>query len=160
MTIQWYPGHMAKAKREVQENLKKVDFVIELIDARVPLSSQNPMLQEILGDKKKMLVLMKKDLADPELTDAWLTYFNGNDRHAIAIDANDKNDIRRLIQQAEKFGGSINQKREDKGVNPRALRAMIIGIPNVGKSTLINRLANKRTAEVGDKPGVTKKQAW
>nr|WP_289037365.1 ribosome biogenesis GTPase YlqF [uncultured Allobacillus sp.] len=160
MQIQWYPGHMAKAKREVQEKLKLVDFVIELVDARTPISSQNPMLQEILGEKQKLVVLMKSDLADPKITEQWVNHFEEDGNIALSVDVNQKKDIEQLIHKAKELGQGVNDKRASKGVQPRAIRAMIIGIPNVGKSTLINRLANKKRAEVGDKPGVTKKQQW
>ncbi|RPF56013.1 ribosome biogenesis GTPase YlqF [Aquisalibacillus elongatus] len=160
MTIQWFPGHMAKAKREVEEKLKLVDFVIELVDARAPYSSQNPMLQEVLGDKQKLIVLMKKDLADPEVTKQWVEQFQSEGHEALAVDVNQKQDIQSLIKKAKMIGKGINDKRKEKGINPRSLRAMIIGIPNVGKSTLINRLANKKRAQTGDKPGVTKQQQW
>ncbi|MCA1009216.1 ribosome biogenesis GTPase YlqF [Halobacillus halophilus] len=160
MTIQWYPGHMAKAKREASENLKLVDFVIELVDARAPLSSQNPMLQGILGDKPKMMVLMKKDLADSKVTQEWLKHFKENGFPSIAIEANNKQDIQAVINLGKSIGNEKIEKLKAKGVRPRASRAMILGIPNVGKSTLINRLANKSIAKTGDKPGVTKKQQW
>lgn len=160
MTIQWFPGHMAKAKREVAEKLKLVDFVIELVDARAPHSSENPMLHEILQDKPKMIVLMKKDLADPGITNEWLQYNRQKGIPSIAIEANRKSDVQKVIQQAKELGKEKMEKLKAKGVRPRASRAMIIGIPNVGKSTLINRLANKKMAQTGDKPGVTKKQQW
>lgn len=160
MQIQWYPGHMAKAKREVQERLKLVDFVIELVDARTPASSQNPMLQEILGEKQKMVVLMKRDLADDQLTEKWVNRFTEQGQVALSVDVNHKKDVDSIVQAAKDIGNKVNEKRTKKGIAPRAVRAMIIGIPNVGKSTLINRLANKKRAEVGDKPGVTKKQQW
>jgi ribosome biogenesis GTPase A len=160
MTIQWFPGHMAKAKREVAEKLKLVDFVIELVDARAPLSSQNPMLHEILQEKPKMIVLMKKDLADPNITNEWLAYNKDRGVPSISIEANKKQDIQKVIQLAKDLGKEKLEKLKAKGVRPRPSRAMIIGIPNVGKSTLINRLANKKMAQTGDKPGVTKKQQW
>jgi len=160
MTIQWFPGHMAKAKREVEANLKLVDFVVELVDARAPYSSQNPMLHQVLQNKKKMVVLMKKDLADDKLTNQWITYYREQDITAIAIDVNQKKDIKEVIQTGKDMGKETLDKLKRKGIRPRPVRAMIIGIPNVGKSTLINRFANKKTAKIGDKPGVTKGQAW
>ncbi len=160
MPIQWFPGHMAKAKREVEEKLKLVDFVIELVDARAPLSSENPMLHQVFQSKDKMVVLMKRDLADPRITDKWLNYYKKNDIPAIAIDANDKSDIKKVIALAKELGQKKMAKLVAKGVKPRAHRAMIIGIPNVGKSTLINRLANKKAAKTGDRPGITKQQLW
>ncbi|ALX47449.1 ribosome biogenesis GTPase YlqF [Lentibacillus amyloliquefaciens] len=160
MSIQWFPGHMAKAKREVEEKLKLADFVMELVDARAPMSSQNPMLQDVLQQKPKMIVMMKKDLADDKITDKWLRHFSDEGVSAIAIDVNNKADIKRVIQTAKDLGRAKMDKLKEKGINPRPARAMIIGIPNVGKSTLINRLANKKIAQIGDKPGVTKKQQW
>ncbi|MCP8616540.1 ribosome biogenesis GTPase YlqF [Salirhabdus salicampi] len=160
MTIQWFPGHMAKAKREVEEKLKLVDFVIELVDARVPVSSQNPMLHDVLGQKEKMIVLMKKDLADPSLTNDWLTYFQERDVPALALNAHEANDIQKLVKEAKALGQHKLERLIKKGIKPRPIRAMILGIPNVGKSTVINRLAKKRIAKTGDKPGVTKQQQW
>ncbi|UOQ43071.1 ribosome biogenesis GTPase YlqF [Halobacillus salinarum] len=160
MTIQWFPGHMAKAKREAAEKLKLVDFVIELVDARAPLSSQNPMLHEILQEKPKMVVLMKKDLADPEVTKEWLNSYQESGIPALAIEANEKKDVKKVIDLAKDLGKEKLEKLKAKGVRPRPSRAMILGIPNVGKSTLINRLANRKLAKTGDKPGVTKAQQW
>ncbi|RIU96387.1 ribosome biogenesis GTPase YlqF [Oceanobacillus picturae] len=160
MTIQWFPGHMAKARREVEEKLKLVDFVMELVDARAPLSSQNPMLQQVLQQKSKMVVLMKKDLADNRQTEEWISYFKEQSIPAIAINVNDKSDIKKVIQLAKDLGQEKLDKLIKKGIHPRPSRAMIVGIPNVGKSTLINRLANKKIAKTGDRPGVTKQQLW
>lgn len=160
MTIQWYPGHMAKARREIKEKLKLVDFVMELVDARATISSQNPMLQEVLDNKPKLLVLMKKDLADDIETKKWLAYFKENEIPAIAIDVNQKQDIQQVIQMAKQLGNKKLEKLKKRGIQTRVARAMIVGIPNVGKSTLINRLANKKIAKTGDRPGVTKHQIW
>lgn len=160
MTIQWFPGHMAKVRREVEEKLKLVDFVMELVDARAPLSSQNPMLQQVLQSKSKMIVLMKRDLADDQETEKWIAYFKEEEISAIAINVNDKADIKRVIQLAKELGQEKMDKLLKKGIQPRPARAMIVGIPNVGKSTLINRLANKKIAKTGDRPGVTKQQLW
>jgi len=160
MSIQWFPGHMAKAKREMQEKLKLIDFVIELLDARAPLSSQNPMLRGILNNKPKLVVLMKKDLADPKKTDEWLSYYQGRGHEAIAVDVNTQADMQKVIDHAKRLGQEKSQQLKRKGIQPRASRAMIVGIPNVGKSTLINRLANKKIAKIGDRPGITKHQMW
>lgn len=160
MPIQWFPGHMAKARRQMEEKLKLVDFVMELVDARAPLSTQNPMLQQVLQSKPKMIILMKKDLADQRESDKWITYFQKMDITAIAINVNDKGDIQKVIHQAKLLGQKKMDKLLKKGISPRAMRAMIVGIPNVGKSTLINRLANKKAAKTGDRPGITKQQLW
>ncbi|MDY0396348.1 ribosome biogenesis GTPase YlqF [Virgibacillus halophilus] len=160
MTIQWFPGHMAKARREMEEKLKLVDFVVELLDARTPWSSQNPMLAKVVQGKPKLVVLMKKDLADPESTGKWLNYFHSSDVKAIAMDVNNQTDLKQFIQAAKELGEEKRRKLQKKGIQPRASRAMIAGIPNVGKSTLINRLARKKIAKTGDLPGITKQQAW
>ncbi|MGJ9458840.1 ribosome biogenesis GTPase YlqF [Oceanobacillus sp. CF4.6] len=160
MPIQWFPGHMAKARRQVEEKLKLVDFVMELVDARAPLSSQNPMLQQVMQNKSKMIVLMKKDLADQRETERWINHFKELEIPAIAVDVNNKSDINRVIQMAKELGQVKMEKLMKKGIQPRAARAMIIGIPNVGKSTLINRLAKRKAAKTGDIPGITKQQLW
>lgn len=151
---------MAKARRQVEEKLKLVDFVMELVDARAPLSSQNPMLQQVLQNKSKMIVLMKRDLADYAETDKWIAYFKAKAIPAIAVNVDDKADIKHVIQLAKELGQIKKDQLIKKGIQPRATRAMIVGIPNVGKSTLINRLANKKTAKTGDIPGITKQQLW
>ena len=159
MTIQWFPGHMAKARREVSEKLKLVDFVIELVDARAPVASANPMLKEVIKDKPKLVVMMKRDLADEAITKQWVQHYEKTGS-AIAIDANSKTDIKKLIQLAKKLGDEKMDKLQKRGILPRPARAMIVGIPNVGKSTLINRLVNKKAAKTGDRPGITKQQLW
>jgi ribosome biogenesis GTPase A len=160
MTIQWFPGHMAKAKREVEEKLKLVDFVIELVDARVPVSSQNPMLQQVLGQKDKIVLLMKKDLADPKVTKEWQQYFEAENITALPINAHEQQDIAQIIKEAKALGEKKLERLVKKGINPRPIRAMILGIPNVGKSTVINRLVKKKIAKTGDRPGVTTAQQW
>ncbi|SDB88454.1 Ras superfamily GTP-binding protein YlqF [Pelagirhabdus alkalitolerans] len=160
MSIQWFPGHMAKAKREVQEKLKLVDFVIELVDARAPISSTNPMLNDVLQQKPKMQVLMKKDLADSSQTKKWISHLQSQGIKGIAVNVNDKSDIKSVVDLAKEMGAAKMEKLKKKGIRPRPARAMIIGVPNVGKSTLINRLANRKITKVGDKPGVTTAQQW
>lgn len=160
MTIQWFPGHMAKARRQIEEKLNLVDLVIELVDARAPISSQNPMLQQVIKDKPKMVVLMKRDLADREETDKWIKHFKEKGIQALAVNVNDKSDIQQTIQMAKEIGKKNLENLVKRGAQPRPVRAMIIGIPNVGKSTLINRFANRKIAKIGDRPGITKHQLW
>src|SRR5690625_169367 len=160
MTIQWFPGHMAKARRQMEERLNLVDLVIELVDARAPLSSQNPMLQQVIKDKPKLVLLMKKDLADENETGKWLKDFEKNDIPALAVNVNVQSDIQQNIQMAKRIGQKNLENLLKRGAKPRPVRAMIIGIPNVGKSTLINRFANRKIAKIGDRPGITKHQLW
>lgn len=160
MLIQWYPGHMAKAKRLVQEHLKLVDVVIELVDARIPASSRNPMIAEIIQNKPRIMALNKADLADPLLTEQWLATFKHEGISAIAIESLGGKGLRELIA-ATKY--AVKEKMAAivaKGRKERAVRAMIIGIPNVGKSSLINRMAGTGNVKTGDKPGVTKGKQW
>jgi ribosome biogenesis GTPase A len=161
MTIQWFPGHMAKAKREVQEKLKLIDIVFELVDARIPMSSRNPMIDEILANKPRIVLLNKADMADEEITKQWISYFQSQNIKALAIDSQAGIGVKQIVSAAKEMLKSKFEKMAAKGIkNPRAMRALIVGIPNVGKSTLINRLAGKHIAKTGDKPGVTKAQQW
>jgi len=161
MTIQWFPGHMAKAKREVQEKLKLIDIVFELVDARIPMSSRNPMIDEILVNKPRIVLLNKADLADEAITKQWITYFEQQNAAAIAIDSQAGTGVKLIVSSAKEILKEKFEKMMAKGIKrPRAMRALIVGIPNVGKSTLINKLAGKHIAKTGDKPGVTKAQQW
>lgn len=159
-TIQWFPGHMSKARRQVQENLKFVDFVTILVDARLPLSSQNPMLTKIVGDKPTLLILNKADLADPAATKQWRAYFEGKGIHTLAVNAKEQSTVKKVTEAAKKLMKEKLERQKERGIHLQTLRTMIIGIPNVGKSTLMNRLAGKKIAVVGNKPGVTKGQQW
>ncbi|HZG61111.1 MAG TPA: ribosome biogenesis GTPase YlqF [Anoxybacillus sp.] len=161
MTIQWFPGHMAKAKREVQEKLKLIDIVFELVDARIPMSSRNPMIDEILVNKPRIMLLNKADMADEEITKQWIAFFQKQHIKALAIDSQAGTGVKQIVAAAKEMLKPKFEKMMAKGIkNPRAMRALIVGIPNVGKSTLINRLAGKHIAKTGDKPGVTKAQQW
>ena len=159
-TIQWFPGHMSKARRQVQENLKFIDFVTILVDARLPLSSQNPMLNKIVGDKPKLLILNKADLADPAKTKEWRQYFESQGIQTLAINSKEQVTVKVVTDAAKKLMADKIARQKERGIKIETLRTMIIGIPNAGKSTLMNRLAGKKIAVVGNKPGVTKGQQW
>lgn len=160
MTIQWFPGHMAKARREVTDKLKLVDVVFELVDARIPLSSRNPMMNEITQQKPRVVLLNKADLADPKLTKEWIHWFGQQDVPAIPVVATEGEGFRKIESEAKRLTAAKFAAMQKKGIRPRAVRAMILGIPNVGKSSLINRMAKRNIAKTGDKPGVTKAQQW
>ena len=159
-TIQWFPGHMSKARRQVQENLKFVDFVTVLVDARLPLSSQNPMLTKIVGDKPKLMILNKVDLADPVATKEWQDYFEAQGIKTLAINSKEQSTVKKVTDAAKSLMADKIARQKERGIQIETLRTMIIGIPNAGKSTLMNRLAGKKIAVVGNKPGVTKGQQW
>ncbi|GAB6092098.1 ribosome biogenesis GTPase YlqF [Furfurilactobacillus curtus] len=158
--IQWFPGHMAKALRQLRENLKVIDIVFELVDARIPESSRNPELDEIVANKPRLLILEKSDLADPRQTAAWLRYYQAHHQPAIAVDVNDRKLVGDLTKAARQVLKVQQAHAAEKGIQSRVIRAVVAGIPNVGKSTLLNRLVNKKVAITGDRPGVTKKQQW
>lgn len=160
MTIQWFPGHMTRARREIEKKLKLIDIVIELLDARIPLSSRNPMIDDILQNKPRIILLNKADLADPKVTEQWVAYFADRKLAAVPFDAAAGNRLQEIAIRAKELLADKIATQIRKGMNPRAIRALIVGIPNVGKSTLINRLAGKSIALTGDKPGVTKGQQW
>lgn len=159
-TIQWFPGHMSKARRQVQENIKFVDFVTILVDARLPLSSQNPMLTKIVGDKPKLLILNKADLADPVRIKEWQSYFESQEIPTLSINSKEQSAVKKVSDAAKKLMADKLARQKERGIRIETLRTMIIGIPNAGKSTLMNRLAGKKIAVVGNKPGVTKGQQW
>ena len=160
MNINWYPGHMAKTKRQIQEDLKLIDVVVELLDSRIPISSRNPDINTLVQGKKKIIVLNKSDLADEKETIKWVEYFKTQKIPVVITDANSGKGIKEVIKQAELIMKDELDKREEKGRTGRKIRIMILGIPNVGKSSFINRLANKNSLEVGNKPGVTRKKQW
>ena len=160
MTIQWFPGHMAKARRQVTESLKLVDIVFELVDARLPLSSRNPMIDEVINQKPRLLILNKYDMADEVETRRWIAYFEERGHTAVAINSFEGKNLQAVTKAAQNILKEKWERMKSKGMKPRAIRAMIVGIPNVGKSTLINRLAKKNLAKTGNMPGVTKSQQW
>ena len=160
MNIQWYPGHMTKARRMMQEDIKLIDIVIELVDARIPLSSKNPDIDQLAGQKSRMILLNKYDLADPLRTAEWESWFKKQGFYVYKLDARKGGQIKAitsLIQEACKEKIERDRKR---GIINRPVRAMIVGIPNVGKSTFINTYAGKACAKTGNKPGVTKGKQW
>src|SRR6056297_2090264 len=159
--IQWYPGHMAKAKRILKDDLKLVDIVIEVADARIPISSQNPDLRKLINEQSKVTVLNKKDLADSKYNKKWIQYFeNETDEDAVLLNSLTGEGVSDLKSILNNTYDRIAAKLSKKGRNPRRLRAMIIGIPNVGKSALINLLAGSNITTIGNKPGVTKGRQW
>lgn len=160
MTIHWFPGHMAKARRQVSEQLKLVDIVFELIDARLPLSSRNPMIDEVIQQKPRLLILNKMDLADEVQTKRWINYFEKQGFRTVAINSFEGKGLQTVTKAAKEILQPKYDRMKKRGIRPGAIRAMIVGIPNVGKSTLINRLAKKNIAKTGNKPGVTKAQQW
>ena len=164
MHVHWFPGHMAKTKRMIQDQLKLVDVVIELVDARLPISSRNPLLEELVGDKKpRIIILNKEDLADPQRTAYWVNYFNQQSGcRAFPINATigKKQLIGRLKVALMDLTAEKRERMAKKGIRKQTIRCMIVGIPNVGKSTFINIIAGKKAAQTGDKPGVTRGKQW
>lgn len=160
MTIQWFPGHMAKARREVTEKLKLVDIIFELVDARIPYSSRNPMIDEIIQHKPRLILLNKADMADKEVTKQWIKYFQDQGMRALAINSQAGLGMKEIVAASQDVLKEKFDRMKARGIKPRAIRAMIVGIPNAGKSTLINRLAKKNIARTGNTPGVTKAQQW
>ncbi len=158
--IQWFPGHMAKAKREILEVIKLVDLVIELKDARIPFSSTNPLIDEIVGNKPRLVLLCKCSMADPVITRSWIDYYRTKGLVALDIDSITGYHLKDVIKYAERCLADVFLERKKKGITSKSIKAMILGIPNVGKSTLINSLAKRKATNVGDRPGVTKHQSW
>ena len=158
--IQWYPGHMAKALREVSEKIKLVDVVVIVLDARVPMSSLNPEIVKLVNNKRVLIVLNKKDKADSNQSAFWKKYYEDKNYQAIVINSKDNKDIKKLLSSIKDLMAEKRKKDALKGLKPRPIKTMIIGIPNAGKSTIINGLVNKKVASIGDKPGVTKSQQW
>ena len=158
--LNWFPGHMAKTRRQITEDLKMIDVVVEILDARIPNSSQNPDIRQITQNKKKIIILNKYDLADNAKTEKWIEYFNKKERKVVLADSLTGKGVNETTRQIQKIMEDEMQKMADKGRIGRKIRTMIVGIPNVGKSSFINRISKKTSAEVGNKPGVTKQKQW
>ncbi len=160
MHFQWYPGHMTKAKRAMQEDIKLIDVVIELVDARIPLSSKNPDIDTLAANKSRILLLNKADMADPVVTEQWKKYYEEKGYFVIAVNSTKRHELKAVNQLIQKACKEKIERDRKRGILNRPIRAMIVGIPNVGKSTFINSFAGKACAKTGNKPGVTKGKQW
>jgi len=160
MNLQWFPGHMAKTRRLIEENLKLVDIVIELLDARIPQSSKNPEIDSLIKDKPRLVLLNKSDIADESVTNAWIESYRRLGTKAIAISTTKQNNFNFIFNQITDILKEKIEKQKEKGMVNRSIKIMVVGIPNVGKSSFINRLANRKSAITGDRPGVTKGKQW
>ena len=156
--IQWFPGHMAKAKREIADKIKLIDIVVELVDARAPYSSKNPLFNSVVNNKPRLIVMTKEDLADDKLTQKWIDFYKSKGYYAMSVNLKQFNEYKKIIQVCKEILKDKMAREAKKGLKPRAMRAMVLGIPNVGKSTFINRLAKRKATVTGNKPGVTKAQ--
>ncbi len=160
VNINWYPGHMAKTKKQIIEDLKLIDVVVEILDARIPISSRNPDIEQITREKDKLIVLNKCDLADEKQNNNWVAKFKKDGIEAVLVNSNNGDGINTAIKKIEEIYKSRQEKYANKGRIGKSIRVMIVGIPNVGKSSFINRLTKKNSATVGNKPGVTRQKQW
>lgn len=159
MNINWYPGHMKKTIEDIEKKLKLVDFVIEIIDSRIPFSSRNPLFDDLFKNKKRLLIFNKSDLSNPKLNDEWMEKITDENNFAISYNAMKPN-VNLVVKKSEELMADEIKKYEDKGLNKGPLRAMIVGIPNSGKSTFINSISGTKSARTGNRPGVTKTNQW
>ena len=160
MNLQWYPGHMAKAKRMMQENIKLIDVVIELVDARIPLSSKNPDIDNLAANKSRVILLNKYDMADPKYNELWKRYFEDLGYHTALINSRNGQGIKQIKDIVYKACAAKIERDRKRGIINRPVRAMVVGIPNVGKSTFINSFVGRASTKTGNKPGVTKGKQW
>ncbi len=160
VVLNWYPGHMAKTKREIQEKINLIDIVLEVIDARIPQSSKNREIDSLIKEKPRILIMTKKDLCDKSVTKEWVKFYEKKGYKVLLTDLLHDKNLNSIFDQINFIFNDLNKKRQAKGLKPRKARILILGIPNVGKSTLINRLVGKRATNVGNRPGVTKNLEW
>lgn len=160
MNVQWYPGHMTKAKRQMQEDIKLIDLIVELVDARVPLSSRNPDIDELGKNKARLIILNKADLADDRQNEMWKKYFEGKGFYVVKIDSRSGSGMKAVQNVIQEVCKDKTERDRRRGIKNRPIRAMVVGIPNVGKSTFINSFAGRACAKTGNKPGVTKGKQW
>ena len=160
MNYQWYPGHMTKAKRMMEENIKLIDLVIEIVDARIPISSRNPDIDSLAVNKARIILLNKSDLADDKITNQWINYFNENKIYCLKLNSRNNSGIKQVNGLIMTACADKIERNKQRGILNRPIRAMVVGIPNVGKSTFINSYAGKASAKTGNKPGVTKGKQW
>ena len=160
MAINWYPGHMAKTKREIKEKLDLIDVVFEVIDARIPESSKNKEIDELIKNKPRILIMTKFDLCNQVETDKWIKYYEHAGYKVVPVDLINNPNLNLIYNEIKKIQNELDAKRKEKGLKERRIRALVLGVPNVGKSTLINRLVGKKATNVGNKPGITKQLEW
>lgn len=160
MNIQWYPGHMTKTRRMIQENIRLIDIVIELVDARLPQSSKNPDMDTLIGNKPRILVLNKCDIADPILNTSWVEWFNSHNIHAVLVDSISGKGLNQIHSLSKELLREKIERDKQKGIVNRAVKAMVVGIPNVGKSSFINKFSGKASTKTGNRPGVTRGKQW
>ena len=158
--INWYPGHMKKAIDKIKENMKLVDIVLVLVDSRIVKSSMNPVIEDILKDKPQLILLNKMDMADPKITQNWINYFAKENITALPIDSKNGKNLDKIEPTTKKILEDVLSSRKDKNIKSEIIRMMIVGIPNVGKSTIINKLSNRQSAKTGNTPGVTRTNQW
>ena len=158
--INWYPGHMAKTKRQIKEKIDLIDIVFELIDARIPYASKNKEVDDIIRNKPRILIMTKRDLCDEEVSLKWKSFYENKGYKVVMLDLVKDKNLDSLLNITKNIGDELNKKRQAKGLKPRKIRILILGIPNVGKSTLINRLVGRKATNVGNKPGITKSLEW